>query len=211
MFAALLFSQQKQIIFPLLLNRYVDFSVFCFLLHFFKQQSPEEQLLSGSLARTIMLCNGDHLPAVNNIIYLVRQALVQCIWGPKAGFHQEQRWWHCAQGLVLGALGKGGNVHCSPPPADGAWGQAEGFAGWIFVFCIPGSAGTAPLRTSLWRGVLGSPWVLLPPGAAQLGISISLWLYQCNPVKETGFCWSLCRTSELHCVLGNALAFRWSL
>lgn len=91
MFAALLFSQQKQIIFPLLLNRYVGFSVFCFLLHFFKQQSPEEQLLSGSLARTIMLCNGDHLPAVNNIIYLVRQALVQCIWGPKAGFHQEQR------------------------------------------------------------------------------------------------------------------------
>jgi len=36
-----------------------------------------------------VLCNGDHLPAVNNIIYLVRQALPQCYWGPKSGFHPE--------------------------------------------------------------------------------------------------------------------------
>lgn len=36
-----------------------------------------------------VLCNGDHLPAVNNIIYLVRQALPQCYYGPKAGFHPE--------------------------------------------------------------------------------------------------------------------------
>lgn len=79
-----------------------------------------------------MLCNGDHLPAVNNIIYLVRQALVQCFWGPKAGFHQEQQRWHCAQGLVLGAPEEGGNVHCSPPPADRAWGQVEGFVGESF-------------------------------------------------------------------------------
>lgn len=45
-----------------------------------------------------MLCNGDHLPAVNNIIYSVRQALVQCYWGPKSGFHHEQQPWHRAWG-----------------------------------------------------------------------------------------------------------------
>lgn len=76
-----------------------------------------------------MFCNGDHLPAVNNIIYLVRQALVQCYWGPKSGFHQEQQCWHRAQGLVLGAPEEGGNVHCSPHPANCVWGQAKGFGG----------------------------------------------------------------------------------
>lgn len=73
-----MFSQQKQIRFPVLLNLYVGFSKLCFLLHFFKQQPPKEQLLPGSLAQMAALCNGDHLPAVNNIIYLVRQALLQC-------------------------------------------------------------------------------------------------------------------------------------
>lgn len=102
-------------------------SVFFFI--FFKQQSPEEQLLPGSLARMIMLCNGDHLPAVNNIIYLVRQALVQCYWEPKSGFHHEQQCWHHAQGLVLGAPEEGGNGPCSPHPADWVWGQAKGLGG----------------------------------------------------------------------------------
>lgn len=76
-----------------------------------------------------MLRNGNHIPAVNNITHLVRQALVQCCWGPKSGFHQEQQCWHHAQGQVLGAPKEGGNVHCSPHPADCFWGQAKGFGG----------------------------------------------------------------------------------
>lgn len=40
---------------------------------FFKQQPPKEQFPPGSLAGTAVLCNGDHPPAINNIIYLVKQ------------------------------------------------------------------------------------------------------------------------------------------
>lgn len=180
-------------------------SVFFFI--FFKQQSPEGQLLPGSLARMIMLCNGDHLPAVNNIIYLVRQALVPCYWA--------KIWFPPRAAVMAPCPGAGpgsprGRWKCAllTPSSWSCLGSGQRF--WWMNLCFLYS----------WLSWDWSFEDITLEGCPAAGVSMASLASWCSTarnihhsitVKETGFCWSLCRTSELHCVLGNGLAFSWSL